>query len=290
MKITFLGTGPSGRIPRPNCGNWYVCKEARKPGSKSARLQSSAFFSAIGGSAFGGEFSNFNILIDASQDIKKQLKLIKNKNINAIFLTHGHVDAAGGLKQLYELSKPDLPTVYTEKNTKNILAKDFLWNNFPRVKDSIWADFPFQEIKPFQKMNFNNFSVIPFRVEHAFNPKFLTLGYLFEIKRKRIVYASDFKIMPPESKKLIKNADLAILDCAAYNKPIPTHQSFPEILKLVKELNFEKVYLTQVGIAWPHYELAQKIVSKQAKNIFLAYDGLKIKIKIADFKNYEMQV
>ncbi|OGD25715.1 hypothetical protein A2819_02345 [Candidatus Azambacteria bacterium RIFCSPHIGHO2_01_FULL_40_24] len=267
MKITFLGTGPSGRIPRPNCGKWYVCKEAKKPGSKSARLQSSAFFSAIGGSAYGGEFSNFNVLIDVSQDIKKQITLIKNKNINAVFLTHGHSDAAGGLKQLYWLNKKsDLPTVYTEKNTKNIL-----------VKDSYWADFPYQEIKSLQKINFNNFSVIPFRVEHAFNPKFLTLGYLFEVEGKRIVYASDFKIIPSESKKLIKNADLAILDCAAYKNPIPTHQSFPEILKLVKELNFKKVYLTQVGIAWPHYELAQKIISKQSKNIFLTYDSLQIK-------------
>ena len=77
---------------------------------------------------------------------------------------------------------------------------------------------------------------------------------------------------------MIKNADLAILDCAAYNKPIHTHQSWPEALKLAKELNFKKVYLTQVGIAWPHYELAQKIVSKQSKNIFLAYDGLQIAI------------
>ncbi|HEY4495290.1 MAG TPA: MBL fold metallo-hydrolase [Candidatus Paceibacterota bacterium] len=280
MKITFLGTGPSGRIPRPNCGNWYVCKEARKPGSKSARLQSSAFFSAICGSAFGGEFSNFNILIDASQDVKKQLRRLKgvgaptatselkHKNINAVFLTHGHLDAAGGLKQLYELiKKSSLPVIHTEKNTKNVL-----------IEDSYWADFPYQEIKPLQKINFNNFSVIPFRVEHAFNPKFLTLGYLFEVEGKRIVYASDFKIMPEESKKLIKNADLAILDCAAYNKPIPTHQSFPEILKLVKELNLKKVYLTQVGIAWPHYELAQKIVSKESKNILLAYDDLEIKI------------
>lgn len=268
MKITFLGTGPSGRIPRPNC-KWYVCKEARKPGSKSARLQSSAFF----------EFGNQNILIDASLDVKKQLKLIKNKNINAVFLTHGHIDAAGGLKQLYELSKgPNLPTLYTEKNTKKVLAKEFLWNDFPNIKHSLWAGFPYKKIKPLQKIIFNNFSVIPFRVEHAFNPKFLTLGFLFGIGKKRIVYASDFKIMPPESKKLIKNADLAILDCAAYNKPIPTHQSFPEVLKLIKELKFKKVYLTQIGIAWPHYELAQKIVSKQAKNIFLAYDGLKIEI------------
>lgn len=256
MKITFLGTGPSGRIPRPNC-KWYVCKEARKPGSKSARLQSSAFF----------EFENQNILIDASLDVKKQIKLIKNKNISAIFLTHGHIDAAGGLKQFYGLVKnSDYPTLYTEKNTKNVL-----------VKNSLWADFSFQEIEPLQKIAFNNFTIASFRVEHSFNPKFLTVGFLFETNTKRIAYASDFKIMPPESKKLIKNADLAILDCAAYNRPIPTHQSLPEILKLVKELNFKKVYLTQVGIAWPHYEMAQKIVSKQAKNIFLAYDGLEIK-------------
>ena len=257
MKITFLGTGPSGRIPRPNC-KWYVCQEAKKPGSKSARLQSSAFF----------EFESSNILIDVSQDIKKQLKPIKNENINAVFLTHGHSDAAGGLKQLYESNKKsNLPTIYTEKNTKNVLFKNLLW-----------ADFPYQEIKPYQKIFFNNFSVIPFRVEHAFNPKFLTLGFLFEINKKRIAYASDFKIMPSESKKLIKNADLAILDCAAYKRPIPTHVSFPEILELAKEMKFKKIYLTQVGIVWPHYELAQKVVAKQTKNIFLAYDGLKIEI------------
>ncbi len=270
MKITFLGTGPSGRIPRPNCGNWYVCKEARKPGSKSARFQSSAFF----------EFENQNILIDASQDIKKQLRRlervgaptktseIKDKNINAIFLTHGHSDAAGGLKRLYESTKKFyLPTIYAEKNTKNFLTED-----------SFWADFPYQEIEPLKKIIFDDFSVTPFRVEHAFNPKFLTLGFLFEIRKKRVIYASDFKIMPPESKKLVKNADLAILDCAAYKNPIPTHQSLSEILKLTKELNFKKVYLTQVGIAWPHYELAQKIVSKQSKNIYLAYDGMELTI------------
>ena len=268
MEITFLGTGPSGRIPRPNCGKWYVCKEARKPGSKSARLQSSAFFSAIGGFASGGEFSNFNILIDVSLDIKKQLKLIKNKNINSVFLTHGHSDAAGGLKQLYDLSKKsNLPNIYTEKNTKKFL-----------IKDLYWADFPYKEIEPLQKMIFNDFSVVPFRVEHAFNPKFLTLGYLFKTGNKTVVYASDFKIMPPESKKLIKNADLAILDCAAYKHPIPTHQSLPEVLELIKEMKFKKVYLTQVGIAWPHYESAVKIVQKQAKNVFMAYDGLKITV------------
>lgn len=272
MKITFLGTGPSGRIPRPNC-KWYVCKEAKKPGSKSARLQSSVFL----------EFENQNILIDVSLDIKKQLRRLDGvgapKKINAVFLTHGHIDAAGGLKQFYELIKnSDHPTLYTEKNTKNILTKEFLWNDFPHIKDSLWANFPYKEIEPLKKIIFRNFAVIPFGVEHAFNPKFLTLGYLFEIKGKRAVYASDFKIMPPKSKELIKNADLAILDCAAYNRPIPTHQSLPEVLKLVKELKFKKVYLTQVGIAWPHYELAQKIVSKQAKNMFLAYDGLQINL------------
>ncbi len=65
MRIIFLGTGPSKRIPRPDCGKWYVCREARKPGSKSARLQRSAFF----------EFENQNILM-AVKIVQKQ-----NKNI-----------------------------------------------------------------------------------------------------------------------------------------------------------------------------------------------------------------
>jgi phosphoribosyl 1,2-cyclic phosphodiesterase len=139
-------------------------------------------------------------------------------------------------------------------------------------------------------MDFKDFKLTPFRVEHAFNPKFPTLGYLFEVyppkfssknlggSAKKIIYASDFKKLPLKSKKLMKGADLAILDCAAYKRPIPTHMCFPDILKLVKELKLKKVYLTQIGIAWPHYEMAQKIVQKQAKNIHLAYDGLELKL------------
>jgi phosphoribosyl 1,2-cyclic phosphodiesterase len=257
MKITFLGTGPSLRIPRRGCGKWYVCKEARKPGSKSARLQSSAFF----------EFPRFNVLIDATQDFKKQLKLISGKKIDYVFLTHGHSDAAGGLPELTRFVKQtEMPEIiYTEKKVLKVASEEML---------SI--DLPLHHLTPYKAIDFKDFKLIPFRVEHAFNPKFPTLGYLFIAGRKKIVYVSDFKKIPIKSKKLIKGADLVILDCAAYKRPIPTHVSFPEILKLIKELKFKKVYLTQIGIAWPHYELAQKIVKKQAKNIFLAYDGLKI--------------
>jgi len=259
MKITFLGTGPAGRIPRPNCGKWYVCKEARKPGSKSARSQTSTFF----------EFSKTNVLIDVSQDFEKQVKLLDEKQIDFVFLTHGHADAAYGLPLL--ISKKYLkkfnPVVHTEKQTFEVAEE-----KMPEI-----AGLNFRFIIPYKEYDFKEFKLTPFRVEHAFNPRFLTLGYLFEIGKKRVVYASDFKEMPSQSKDLIKNADLAILDCAAYKRPIPTHVSFPEILELVKELKFKKVYLTQVGIAWPHYELAQKIVTKQNKNIFVAYDGLSIR-------------
>lgn len=254
MKITFLGTGPSGRIPRPNC-QWYVCKEAEKPGSKSARLQSSAFF----------EFPNFNVLVDVTQDFKKQIKRIGGKKINFIFLTHGHSDAAGGLPQLSKNIRQNnaSTTVYAEKQTLKTTIKEM-----PKL------DLPLKYLTPYEEYNFKDFKLVPFRVEHSFNPKFPTLGYLFKIRGKQIVYASDFKQIPLKTKKLIKNADLAILDCAAYKHAIPTHMSFPEILELAKEMKFKKIYLTQVGIAWPHYEMAREIVNKQAKNISLAYDGL----------------
>lgn len=257
MKITFLGTGPSGRIPRPNC-KWYVCKEAKKPGSKSARLQSSAFL----------EFENQNILIDASQDFEKHVKLLDKKQIDFVFLTHGHSDAAYGLPLLTskKYKKRFNPAVYAEKQTFEIAEE-----KMPEI-----AGLNFKFIIPYKRYDFQEFKLTPFRVEHAFNPLFLTLGYLFEFNKKKIVYASDFKEMPSQSKNLIKEADLAILDCAAYKRTIPTHMSFPEILELAKEMKFNKIYLTQVGIAWPHYEMAVKIVKKQSKNIFVAYDGLEL--------------
>ncbi len=278
MKITFLGTGPSPRIPRPNCGKWYVCQEARKPGSKSARSQTSTFFEFP---PKAGQLNPRptslglaradNVLIDVSQDFEKQVKLLDKKQIDFIFLTHGHSDAAFGLPflTLNEYKKRFNPVIYTEKQTFEVAEE-----KMPEI-----SGLNFKFIEPFHEYDFwQEFKLTPFRVEHSFNPRFLTLGYLFEFNKKKIAYASDFKKMPEKSKKLIKNADLAILDCAAYKRPIPTHVSFPEILELVKEMKFKKIYLTQVGIAWPHYELAQKVIAKQVKNIFLAYDGLKIEI------------
>ncbi len=267
MNIIFLGTGPSGRIPRPNCGKWYVCEEARKPGSKSARSQTSTFL----------EFSKTNVLIDVSQDFEKQIKLLDKKQIDFVFLTHGHSDAAYGLPLLTseKYKKRFNSVIHTEKHTFEVAEEAM-----PEI-----ADLNFKFIVPYREYDFQDFKLTPFRVEHAFNPRFLTLGYLLEIgsppsprlrRTRKIVYASDFKKIPERSKNLIKNADLAILDCAAHKNPIPTHQSFPEILVLAEELKFKKIYLTQVGIAWSHYEMAQKIVAKQNRNIFLAYDGLKL--------------
>ncbi len=259
VKITFLGTGPSGRIPRPNC-KWYVCQEAEKPGSRSARSQTSTFF----------EFSKTNILIDITQDFEKQVKLLDKKRIDFIFLTHGHSDAAYGLPllTLKKYVKRFNPVIHAEKQTFEVAKEE--------MSEIVGLNLKF--IIPYREYDFQEFKLTPFRVEHSFNPRFLTLGYLFEVNKKKIIYASDFKKMLGRSKDLIKNADLAILDCAAYKRSIPTHVSFPEILELNEEMAFKKIYLTQVGIAWPHYELAQKVVTKQAKNIFLAYDGLKIKI------------
>lgn len=258
LKIKFLGTGPAGRIPRPGCQR-EVCREARKKGSKSARLQSSAFL----------QFSHFNVLIDVTEDFKKQKELLRGKKIADVFLTHGHFDAAGGLGELTRLAKQSevSPIVYTERHTLKVASQEI-----PKI------DLPFHHIKPGETLDFKEFKITPFRVIHSFNPKFPTLGYLFDTGKKKVVYASDFKKLPPKAKGLIKGADLAILDCAAYERPIPNHQSFPEILKLARELKIKKIFLTQVGIAWPPYEKAQKIISKQAKNIFLAYDGLEIVI------------
>ena len=59
MRIKFIGTGPDLPIPRANC-NCPTCKAARKPGSKSRRLNTSVLI-------------NDNILIEATPYIEEQL-------------------------------------------------------------------------------------------------------------------------------------------------------------------------------------------------------------------------
>lgn len=233
MRIIFLGTGPSEAIPRSGHKD-ILCKDARH-GEKSRRTRSSVVV----------QDEKITVLIDAGPDIQEQLCREKIKKIDAVFLTHEHRDATGGLKWI----SPEIPIFSPNKN---------------------------------HKIKIGQISIVSFSVPHAFSDKFPTRGFIIN---KKFGYVSDCRDLPHHTQRILKNLNILTLDAAAYLlKRIPTHLSVEQAVEIAKQLKPKKLYLTQIGHTFPPHKIAEREIKKYAKKnnyssqISLAYDGLKIKI------------
>ncbi len=71
---------------------------------------------------------------------------------------------------------------------------------------------------------------------------------------------------------MAKNADILILDAIREEDPHPTHMIFPEALEAARKINPAETYLTHTT---NHVDYASS-QAKLPKNVFIAYDGLKL--------------
>jgi phosphoribosyl 1,2-cyclic phosphate phosphodiesterase len=268
MEIIFLGTGPAINIPRKGC-KCLTCKDARKPKSKSKRLNSSILISHKRGSILIDCTPNF-----INQFSTKLLKEAKIQKLDAIFLTHAHKDASGGLKGLSK---------FVQKQKKQITL--FIHKEtFKKLKSKIQnlnSNIQIKLIKPYQTIKLSNFKIVSFPVYHGLK-KYPTFGYLINNK---IIYASDMKGCPKKSLKYFKKTQILILDASMwFGKKIKGHFNVEEAIKFAQKMRVKKIYLTHLGHTFPPHEKAQKQINQYLKKekssikVKLAFDGMKFKI------------
>lgn len=261
MNLTFLGTGPSTGIPKKECRD-LTCQEARKKNSKSKRTRSSALLKA----------NNFNLLIDCSPDFLQQVKQERIKKINYVIITHAHRDASGGIKKLNLWTKNKIIVCCQKQTIKKITSR---YGGLNKLE--------FRAIKPYQKFKIKNMAITALPVKHYVldEKNFPTLAYKF----KNLIYCSDVIKIPAKSLKHFKNYPYLILDAAMYfNRQFISHLNTRQAIELAEKQKVKNLYLTQIGHSYPPYKIARKEIAKFVKahkiktKVFLAYDGLKIKL------------
>lgn len=263
FKLLFLGTGTSAGVPMVGCD----CKVCKSADPHNRRLRSSVYISA----------GDYKILIDTSPDFREQAIRHEIRKIDALLVTHAHVDHLFGLDDVRRINTVmgDVPIpLYAASETLEDVKRIFNYifrtpdvgTYRPKI-DLISADAPFT-------LHDGRVAVIPFPVMHG---AAATRGFRIEYNGRSLVYMPDCHVLPAESRVLIGNTDVLILDTLRY-KPHVTHLTLDESLEIISDVKPKRAFLTHLCHDFDHNVLVKELLDRGYANAVPAYDGLEIEI------------
>ncbi len=251
VKFTILGCGYSMGVPRID-GNFGKCDPKNK---KNYRTRCSALLT----------FSNKNILIDTSPDLRSQLINNNVKNIDSIFYTHAHADQTHGINDLrvFYLKNKKKLSVYADISTKKYLLRTFSYCFKPK------SEYP-----PILKMNdlkkvhvFRNknklIKLLPIKVQHG------NIDSISYIINNKCAYVSDVNKIYSNDIKYFMNLKYFIVDCLRF-KSHYSHFNLNEVLNLINLIKPQKTILTNLNNEMDYIKLKKKL----PKNVVPAFDGM----------------
>jgi len=140
-------------------------------------------------------------------------------NIDAIFISHYHLDHYGLLPLLDE----SIP-VYVSEGTKNIFGINAIFLHQKEMKN-------LNVIKPLNEIRIKDISIIPYTVDHS---AYDAMAFLIEAEGKRILYSGDIRLHGPKSKLykfLPKEVDYMILEGTNINNEVDNIRTEKDIEK-----------------------------------------------------------
>ena len=254
MKVIFLGTGTSHGIPVIACG----CEVCTSQDIKDKRSRSAVMLQVDGQV----------IVIDTGPDFRMQMLRENVKHLDAVLFTHEHKDHTAGLDDIrafnmFQKGAIDIyATKHVQNNLRNCFAYIFAEQRYPGIPE---VKVHTIENKPF---HIGPTEITPIEVMHY---KLPVLGF----RIRDFVYITDANAIPDAEREKIKGAKVLVLNALRIGKHI-SHFSLDEALEMAKELNIETTYFTHISHQLGKHEEVSKILPK---GVFLAYDGLKIKLK-----------
>lgn len=252
MKVTFLGTGTSMGVPV--AGGFLREKLAHDP--RNERTRCSVWV----------QHHNRSVLIDASPEFRIQSIRSRIQHIDDVLLTHEHMDHIAGLDDLrvYSYKRDDDIPVYGSRQCLESVKKRFDYmfgeNKYPGSASlglrEVSGSFLLGEVK-----------VTPLPVRHG---ELEILGF----RLNDFSYLTDVKHIPDETKEQIKGSKVIALSALRWEPDHPTHQTIPEALSVIDELEIPQAFLIHMNSYVDHEPTNLRLPA----HVRLAYDQLEISI------------
>jgi len=252
MKCTFLGTGTSMGVPV--AGGFGSDKINGDP--RNQRYRCSIWVESEGTS----------LVVDTGPEFRLQTIRSNVKRIDAVLITHEHMDHIAGLDDLRSFNyvqKSAIP-LYTSPRAADSIKQRFSYmfgdNKYP---GSTSVDIH-ETTEPF---TFKDLSIIPLDYNHG---KINVQGY----RIGDLSYMTDVKSIPDETKEKVKDSKVLILSGLRWAPEHPTHLTIPEAVELADELEIDQTYLIHMNSYVDHQYSNEKLPD----HVKLAYDMLEISL------------
>ena len=251
MKLTFLGTGTSTGVPSIACD----CETCLSEDPRDKRLRTSILI----------EHNGTTILVDTSADFRQQALRANIRKVDAVLITHCHVDHVFGLDDIRPLN--------FRYGAMPIFANEIAWIDLRRIFQYIFKPTHFggglPQLIPHTVYNrapfcIDDIEITPLEVIHG---KLPVIAYRFN----NFAYATDLNFISDETIAGLQGLDLLGLDCVRL-KPHSTHLGLNEALEYAERINAKKTYLTHLN----HDVMYNRDSSLLPESVEFAYDGLVI--------------
>lgn len=261
MKITILGSGPSGGVPALDHG-WGACDPEN---GRNRRTRSSALVEVISPADGQGK----RILIDASPDLRFQCLEHGIRTLDGVIFTHGHADHTHGVDDLRAINRNiggPLP-IWGDAPTLAKLRESFgyVFGDIPAGKPIFrpWLDPHLIDGTPFSVAGI---PVIPFEQDHGWG---LTQG----LRIGDFAYSTDLMHLPEAAFPILEGVKVWVIGVFGL-KPHPTHAHVDLALEWIDRVKPERAWLTHLGPSLDYAALEASL----PPHVRPAHDGLTISV------------
>ena len=279
-KLTFLGTGTSSGVPMVGCD----CKVCRSADPKDSRLRASAYV----------EYGALSILVDCGPDFRQQALRAGIRHLDAILLTHNHMDHTGGLDDTRALNLCEGHPVniycepYVRKSLENTYAYAFAQPRYPgspewhvheigntpfQVKSNdaeelIWwkSGVGYQHKPAPEGVIAKSVEIVPIQGWHIKDKSISVLGYRFG----NIAYLTDMSLLEDDQLDKLQGLDAVTLNCVKVQAH-RSHFALQECLELFEKIGAKQSYITHISHLLPCHRDFEEMLPE---NVHAAYDGL----------------